>query len=361
MNKFKTSILSLIVFPLIGYTQNHNQSSNIDILDGDKDGIINPYEALDILLLLQKKNGNELTLESFSTIASKYKKDQEKETTEIFKEFDKNNDGTLKLKEVDGDMAHVFKMMDVDNNKEVSFNEMNDFDFADAFLASDEEINEHIEDLFEKINIIDISKSKKNDHNKYSEWDYNQDGKVTKTEAYNFMKADNSPVSFTVKGEIAYMTGVITAKTPATILQLLFEHPLITTIEMLNVPGSIDDVANLRASLYVNKFGLTTKLNARSSVASGGTDFFLAGKQRIVEQGAKIGVHSWAGGSVAATELPKSDEAHQKYLDYYNIVGIPAGFYWYTLKAAPADDIHLMTEEEIILYKIRKTNIARAK
>jgi hypothetical protein len=77
---------------------------------------------------------------------------------------------------------------------------------------------------------------------------------------------------------------VITASTPATILQLLFEHPEVTSIEMLTVLGSIDDVANLRTSLYVHKFGLNTKLNANISVASGGTDFFLAGRQRIVEK-----------------------------------------------------------------------------
>lgn len=122
---------------------------------------------------------------------------------------------------------------------------------------------------------------------------------------------------------------------------------------MIHVPGSIDDVSNLRASLYVHQFELNIRLNERSIIASGGTDFFLAGKERIVAKGAKIGVHSWSGGSKPATELSKKHKAHKKYLDYYRIVNIPDEFYWFTLEAAPAHDIHFMTEEEIEIYKIR--------
>ena len=85
------------------------------------------------------------------------------------------------------------------------------------------------------------------------------------------------------------------------------------------------------------------------------SDFFLAGKERTVAKGAKIGVHSWSGGAKPATELSKNHKAHKKYLDYYNIMNIPDEFYWYTLDAAPAGDIHFMTEEEIEKYKI-KTN-----
>jgi hypothetical protein len=35
-------------------------------------------------------------------------------------------------------------------------------------------------------------------------------------------------------------------------------------------------------------------------------------------------------------------------LNYYKVVGIPQAFYWCTLEAAPASDIHIMTEDEII-------------
>jgi len=185
------------------------------------------------------------------------------------------------------------------------------------------------------------------------EWDLNRDGKITKEEAFKYMKYDNMEAEFEVNGDIAYMYGVICAGTPARVLELLFTHPKVKTIEMLHVPGSIDDVANLRASLYVYRFGLNTKLNKASIVASGGTDFFLAGKERMVADGAKIGVHSWGGGPKPATELPKNHKSHEKYLEYYRAINIPEEFYWYTLDAAPASDIHFMTEEEIVKYKVR--------
>jgi hypothetical protein len=88
-------------------------------------------------------------------------------------------------------------------------------------------------------------------------------------------------------------------------------------------------------------------------IASGGTDFFLAGKKRIIENGAMIGVHSWDSPGESALDLPKDNEEHQKYLSYYNQVGIPAEFYWFTLKAAPPEDIHFMTDDEITKFQIK--------
>jgi Ca2+-binding EF-hand superfamily protein len=341
--------------PIIGFSQDIKIAPEVKLLDANKDGIINPYEALDVLLQLQKENNKELSLKDFNAIVTGYEREQKEEFSEIFNQFDANNDKKIQFQEATDDMRDFIIAMDANQDKAVTLTEMMNFDFASAFLASEEEINERIKGLFEEYGTspIKLSTVKKEQLDQFSEWDKNRDGLLTKKEVYGFMKANNTPVQFTVKGNIAYMTGVITSETPATVLQLLFEHPNVTTIEMITVPGSIDDVANLRASLYVHKFGLTTKLNARSSVASGGTDFFLAGKQRIVEEGAKIGVHSWGGGNVAATDLPKDDPSHQKYLDYYKIVDIPQAFYWYTLEAAPANDIHQMTEDEIKKYKIR--------
>ena len=351
----KTCTYILLLLPVVSFGQDENIAPEIKLLDANKDGILNSYEALDVLLQLQKENEKPLSLKDFKSIVSEYEAVQKQEFTVLFNEFDANKDHKIQYEEANEDMQGFIIAMDANKDKVVTLTEMMDFDFASAFLANEEDINERIDGIFEEygINPLPLKKVKKEQLGRFSEWDKNHDGLLTRKEIYSYMKADNTPVKFTVKGETAYMTGVITASTPATVLQLLFEHPEVTTIEMLTVPGSIDDVANLRASLYVHKFGLNTKLNANSSVASGGTDFFLAGRQRIVEKGAKIGVHSWGGGNVAATDVPKDDPAHEKYLNYYKIVGIPQAFYWYTLEAAPASDIHIMTEDEIKKYKIR--------
>jgi len=75
------------------------------------------------------------------------------------------------------------------------------------------------------------------------------------------------------------------------VLRLVFEHPKARTIEMTYVPSSIDNPADLRATNYARKFGFTTVLKSDHSVASVGTDFILAGKPRMIERGAKLGLH----------------------------------------------------------------------
>ena len=72
-----------------------------------------------------------------------------------------------------------------------------------------------------------------------------------------------------------------------------------------------------------------------------------AGAGAGIDAGARFGIHSWGGGPVVATDLPRDHEDHLKYLDYYAEMGIPGEFYWRTLSAAPAEGIHWMTEEEL--------------
>ncbi|OIQ19283.1 MAG: hypothetical protein BM557_06150 [Flavobacterium sp. MedPE-SWcel] len=346
-----------ITFSLIGYCQQQNRTSDFKILDNNKDGKISPYEALDILLSMEKKTGSELHLSKIGNLISEYEKEQQEEINDIFTEVDTNKNNIIEASEATEEMMQFLPLMDSDKNNSVTREEAANFNFENAFFMSDEAIKEEIDMIFAQLapskDNITINTIPQEIQEELKGWDINGDGNVTKTEAFNSIKPGVSAAQFEVKGTTAYMSGTIGSSTPAAVLKLVFEHPNVTTIELLNVPGSVDDVANLRACLYVHKFGLHTKVNSKSNIASGGTDFFLAGHKREVEKGAKIGVHSWSGGAKAASEFPKSHDVHKKYLEYYSAVNIPQGFYWYTLKAAPANSIHNMTEKEIIKYNIR--------
>lgn len=118
------------------------------------------------------------------------------------------------------------------------------------------------------------------------------------------------------------------------------------------VPGSLSDYWNLQACSLVYHHNITTLLRANSVVESGGTDLFAAGKKLVVEEGAHIGVHSWGGDEQTpdGNFLPKLHPEHVKYLKLYNMVEIDTSFYWFTLRMAPADSIHIMTETEIKHY-----------
>lgn len=346
-------VICTLVFSLQGNSQT---KTDFSILDANKDGIINPYEALDVLLSMEKKVNKKIALKDLKEVLGIYEKEDEKELDRTFKEADKNKDGIIQFDEADEENLVFLALMDTDGSKSVTKKEIRNFNFEKAIFLSESQIQEQVNTIFQEFGTakgILVKKLPAELKEELGDLDMNSDGNVTKKEALHYLKANNSEASFTVKGKVAYMNGTIGTSTPAKVLELLFTHPEVTTIEMQIVPGSINDVANLRASLYVHKFGLNTRVTKSSMIASGGTDFFLAGHKRSVAKGAKIGVHSWGGGGKAATKFPKDHEVHQKYLKYYRSINIPEAFYWFTLKAAPANSIHNMTEEEIKTYKVK--------
>ncbi len=149
-----------------------------------------------------------------------------------------------------------------------------------------------------------------------------------------------------------FMEGVIYSGTLNDFKKVIENNPQITTLVMVEVPGSVDDVINLAASKEIRNHHINTYIPENGWVASGGTDMFLAGEKRSVHPTAKLGVHSWEGGELAALEYPRDHEEHQKYLEYYREMEIPLDFYWYTLEAAPANEMHWMTASEIETYRV---------
>lgn len=350
-------LLATMHFSHLGFCQENRQVSDLEILDHNKDGVINPYEALDVLLKMRDQKKGELNVKDIHKVLRDYREDDQEEMEDMMKELDANKNGVVEFNEVkDEEFLYYMQLMDTDGSKSVTKNEMMNFRIEDSILLNDKDLKKEILAIFKSFDrkeFIALSNLDEEEREEIQDWDLNQDGKVYQQEAFDYMKPNNMEAEFKVKANVAYMNGVICSSTPARVLQLIFENPKVKTIEMENVPGSIDDVSNLRASLYIKKFGLNTRLNSKSRIASGGTDFFLAGTKRSIAKGAKIGVHSWGGGTEKATDLPKNHKSHKKYLNYYNCVNIPEEFYWFTLKAAPAESIHNMTEEEIEKYKIR--------
>lgn len=170
--------------------------------------------------------------------------------------------------------------------------------------------------------------------------------------------ADNiEPISFEVSGDKAIMTGIIDSDIPDLVATLVEEHPQLTTIVMLHVEGSVDDEANIQAAYLIRHHRLNTHIPDNGLVASGGTDFFLAGVKRTAGSGAQIGVHSWADdNNVEGSDLPDHHPIHRQYLDYYRHMGIPEDFYWFTLDIAPSDDMHWMTQQQRMRYRITTEN-----
>lgn len=149
------------------------------------------------------------------------------------------------------------------------------------------------------------------------------------------------------------MSGEINSKTFKQLKKVIKDKPEVKTIVLVDVPGSLDDESNFEMCRWIRKKGLNTMLKADGHVASGGTDFFLAGQERYYQEGAKLGVHSWRDSmNNEAKDIPKDDPQHEMNRKYIEDMLGQDDFYWYTIYAASADDIYYMTPEEISDFKM---------
>ena len=154
-----------------------------------------------------------------------------------------------------------------------------------------------------------------------------------------------------IKGNEAYLNGDLGTRTYAQLKDVIDNHPSVKTIVLGTISGSVNDAVNMHTGRILREAGLTTKVLKNSSIASGGVDLFCAGKKRIVEKGAKIGIHSWCClGELTAADIPQDHPAHQYQLAFFTMcLGEEMGpdFYFQTLTAAPFDGIHWMGDTDI--------------
>lgn len=169
---------------------------------------------------------------------------------------------------------------------------------------------------------------------------------------------DHTPLSFAVSGDAIIASGEIDADSLDLFEDIIDDHPNAKTLVLRYIGGSVDDEANVEFARVIRDLGLVTRVPSDGLVASGGTDLFLAGVDRVLESGACVGVHSWAAEDFVATDLPRSDPEHNRYLRFYQDMEITPEFYWYTLRAAPADGMHWMTAKEVARFNISTNQVA---
>jgi hypothetical protein len=171
-------------------------------------------------------------------------------------------------------------------------------------------------------------------------------------------------VVFTVHDNVAYMSGVIDSSLPLLLHNLLEDYPLVDTIVMEKVNGSIDLIATYEAGRILREACLTTVVPYDGFVASGGVSFFLAGCQRVVENKSRIAIHTWRTFSLddennkvvtaSGIDLEVDDEIHQQHLDYLTEMGIDASFYWFAVDT-PFEQEHYLSADELVEYGLITT------
>ena len=161
--------------------------------------------------------------------------------------------------------------------------------------------------------------------------------------------------SLEIDGTDAVLSGALGTRTYVQLRDMITMSPEVDRLVMTQVPGSYNDGINLHNGYLVREAGLDTFIPADGDVSSGGTDLFLAGTARTIEDGALYGVHSWCcEDGVEGADLPRDDPAHDEFLTYMRTMLGDAGpdFYYFTLDAAPFDGMYDMTREDLVEYGI---------
>lgn len=162
-------------------------------------------------------------------------------------------------------------------------------------------------------------------------------------------------LSFRVVGTQAFGNGYTDTDSARVVRKLVNDHPAVTQLVLQRMSGTQNADANLKIARDIRRFGLATHLEASSYIASGAVDLFLAGTQRTMECGAKIGVHSWAitgGDGQFSPESMGTDTRRRIQERFLRDMGFDPDFYVFTRDAAGPNEIYILTADDIARFGI---------
>lgn len=137
----------------------------------------------------------------------------------------------------------------------------------------------------------------------------------------------------------AAMVDVSDSRSPAQFAAMLRAFPAIRRLDLVEVPGTEDDRANMALGRLIRAHGIATHVPAGGSVRSGGVELFVAGIAHTADPGAEFAVHAWQDeDGRGPRDYAMSAPENRAYLEYYRDMGMSpteaAAFYAMT-NAAP--------------------------
>src|SRR5690606_5235100 len=168
--------------------------------------------------------------------------------------------------------------------------------------------------------------------------------------------APQTRTTLEVDGGRLFLLGTFDHGTYKAVLDTLDAHPEIDTLVFTANGGSVDDECTLDLGREIRRRGIKTHLIEGGVLASGGVSLFLAGAERTLEATPLLGVHSWQHCSQSGEQPPicmdandyaAGDEQHLLHKSYISEMLGSDAFYWHSIRAAPSDSIHWLTDEEL--------------
>lgn len=159
-------------------------------------------------------------------------------------------------------------------------------------------------------------------------------------------------LTFEVDGRAAYVRGTTDSHSHNLVKDFVRENPQVKTLILQAMPGTEDMDTNRRVVLDIRAAGLATHVPADGRIASGAVDWFIAGSPRTIECGAMIGVHSWGTkvGERGDKTFYDSQLRTQRY--FLSKMSVDPDFYEFTRGAAGPDDIHWLSVDEMLRFRL---------
>ncbi|MGB3739570.1 MAG: hypothetical protein WA948_09475, partial [Pontixanthobacter sp.] len=124
-------------------------------------------------------------------------------------------------------------------------------------------------------------------------------------------------------GVVAELVAITDRASPAHFAAMMGDFPGITTLSMVEAPGTADDRANLRLGRMIRGAGLATHVPDGGSVRSSAVELFLAGARRSMDNRAEFAVHSWIDPhGRQPSDFAMNAGPNAMYLDYYREMGM---------------------------------------
>lgn len=154
-----------------------------------------------------------------------------------------------------------------------------------------------------------------------------------------------------IDGHQAALVDVTDEASPAQFRAMLSKYPALHTLQLVEAPGTLDDLANLELGRMIRSAGLQTHVPAYGSVRSGAVELVFAGTQWRIDEGAEFAVHAWMDDiGQSAGDYPADAPEHRKYLAYYREMGLDgdeaAAFYAMT-NATPFEQARWLNAQEM--------------
>ncbi len=168
----------------------------------------------------------------------------------------------------------------------------------------------------------------------------------------DMMKPIEHDLKFEVQGDAAYVFGTTDSRSHNLLKNFVRENPNVKTLILQAMPGTQDMNTNRRIVMDLRAEGLATHVPATGRIASGAVDWFIAGSPRTIDCGAMIGVHSWGSKTGERGDQTFFDAQRRTQRHFLSRMGVDPDFYEFTRGAAGPDDIHWLTVEEMLRYKL---------